>query len=109
MPLARSSRELGRVAAEVASRIPACGPFTYNVNDRTFPGQPRGTYALCLEGSAGVLHANWLPSTGPGKRWILVMRLYLPEPDVLDRSWSPPPIPKPDREHWSHQRSPGSR
>ena len=39
---------------------------------------------------AGVPHANWLPSTGPGKPWILVMRLYLPKPDVLDGSWSPP-------------------
>lgn len=38
----------------------------------------------------GVAESNWLPSTGPGKEWALVMRLYLPRPEVLDGSWSPP-------------------
>jgi hypothetical protein len=36
--------------------------------------------------------ANWLPSTGPGKPWAIVMRLFLPKPDVLDGSWTPPPM-----------------
>jgi hypothetical protein len=53
----------------------AAGGFTIHIAPQPPPGVP---------------HANWLPSTGPGKPWILVMRLYLPKPDVLDGSWSPP-------------------
>jgi hypothetical protein len=34
--------------------------------------------------------SNWLPSTGPGEAWTLVLRLYLPRADVLNATWSPP-------------------
>ena len=40
----------------------------------------------------GVTDSNWLPSTGPGEPWVLVMRLYLPRQDVLDGGWTPPPM-----------------
>lgn len=35
--------------------------------------------------------SNWLPSTGPSKSFSLKMHLYLPEPDALDGTRSPPP------------------
>ena len=34
--------------------------------------------------------SNWLPSTGPGDAWSIVLRLYLPHADVLNATWSPP-------------------
>ena len=34
--------------------------------------------------------ANWLPA--PAGPFIVVMRLYLPEPKALDGSWTPPPL-----------------
>ena len=47
-------------------------------------------WSITLYSHPDVPESNWLPSTGPGKPWVLVMRLYLPKPDVLDGSWTPP-------------------
>ena len=48
------------------------------------------TIHVAPELPADVSEANWLPSTGPGNPWAIVMRLYLPKADVLDGSWAPP-------------------
>jgi hypothetical protein len=67
----------------------------YSISYRTdLSADPDGGFTIHIapEQPAGVPHANWLPSTGPGKPWVLVMRLYLPGRDVLDGSWSPPPM-----------------
>jgi hypothetical protein len=55
--------------------LDADGGFTIHISPELPPDVPK---------------AHWLPSTGPGKPWVLVMRLYLPKPDVLDGSWTPP-------------------
>jgi hypothetical protein len=65
----------------------------YSISFRTdLTPDPDGgfTIYISLELPPDVPEANWLPSTGPGKPWAIVMRLYLPKPDVLDGSWTPP-------------------
>jgi hypothetical protein len=42
------------------------------------------------ERSEGAPEANWLPSTGPGRPYALILRMYLPADDVLDGTWHPP-------------------
>lgn len=35
--------------------------------------------------------SNWLPSTSKGS-FFLVMRTYIPGPDIVDQGWAPPPV-----------------
>jgi hypothetical protein len=65
----------------------------YSINYRTdlAPDDDGGfTIHIAAEQPAGVPVSNWLPSTGPGKPWTIVLRLYLPGADVLSAAWSPP-------------------
>jgi hypothetical protein len=69
-------------------RPPALGPGGPQLLRRR-PALKRH-WSITLYSHPDVPESNWLPSTGPGKPWVLVMRLYLPKPDVLDGSWTPP-------------------
>jgi hypothetical protein len=65
----------------------------YSISFRTdLNPDPDGGFTLRIapDRPPGTPEANWLPSTPPGKPWVLVMRLYLPKTDVLDGTWSPP-------------------
>jgi hypothetical protein len=67
----------------------------YSVSFRTelTPGTDGGfTIYIAPQLPADVPDANWLPSTGPGKPRAIVMRFYLPKPNVLDGSWIPRPM-----------------
>ena len=67
----------------------------YSVSSRTtLQADPDGGFTIHIapQQPAGAPQDNWLPSTGPGQPWALVLRLYLPRADVLDGSWTPPPM-----------------
>jgi hypothetical protein len=67
------------------------GKYTISFRTDLTPDADGGfTIHISPELPPDVPESNWLPSTGPGKPWVLVMRLYLPKPDVLDGSWTPP-------------------
>lgn len=71
----------------------------YSVGDRTsdLVHRPDGSVVIEIGATApsgsGV---NWLPSPKAGP-FYLMMRLYQPRADVLDRRWSPPPIVRIDK------------
>jgi len=65
----------------------------YSISYRTdlaFDDDGGFTIHIAAEQPDGVPVSNWLPSTGVGQAWSIVLRLYLPRADVLDGSWSPP-------------------
>jgi len=66
----------------------------YAIGDRT-PSLVRGedgslTIHISHEEPAGEGRANWLPA--PAGPFHLMMRLYMPRPEVLDGAWVPPPV-----------------
>jgi hypothetical protein len=65
----------------------------YSISYRTeLTRDPDGGFTIHIapEQPADTPASNWLPSTGPGKAWSMVLRLYLPRADVLNATWSPP-------------------
>ena len=67
----------------------------YSVSERTgiIPDEDGGfTIYLAATAPTNVPPANWLPSTGPSQRYSMVLRMYLPKAEVLDGSWTPPPL-----------------
>ena len=67
----------------------------YAVGDRTAGLQtdPDGalTISIQAESPGDGQEANWLPCPPEGT-WFVVLRLYLPHPEVVDASWECPPI-----------------
>ena len=67
----------------------------YAVGDRTAGLQrdPDGalTISIQAESPGEGQDANWLPCPAEGT-WFLVLRLYLPQPEVIDATWECPPI-----------------
>ena len=67
----------------------------YSVGDRT-PGlahDPDGGLTICLQpGSPGKeREANWLP-TSAEHPWFVILRMYLPQPAVIEAKWECPGI-----------------
>ncbi len=67
----------------------------YAVGDRTtgLRQAPDGalTISIQAESPGEGQEANWLPCPAEGT-WFLVLRLYLPRPEVIDARWQCPPI-----------------
>ena len=67
----------------------------YSIGDRTagLKTDPDGglTIHLQVESPGGDAEANWLPSPSDGE-WFVVLRMYLPRPEVIDAKWECPPI-----------------
>jgi hypothetical protein len=68
----------------------------WSIGDRT-PGLvygPDGSLELLVqqERPAGPDVANWLPA--PNGPFMLLMRLYIPKPAILNGAWTPPPVTK---------------
>ena len=68
----------------------------WSIGDRT-PGlvyDEDGALEIIIqhEDPNNALSANWLPA--PNGPFMLLMRLYLPKNEALDRSWLPPPVSK---------------
>lgn len=72
----------------------------YSIGDRTsgVVAQADGTVEIRLQSEAPPDSAkvNWLPA--PKAPFYLMMRLYIPRSQVIDRSWSPPPVERVDAE-----------
>ena len=82
--------------------------ITYNVNDRTFPEHPHGTFAICLAGSDPDIPDGAVRLDIPSGKAKLLSQLAAqhrsrrplgdrdwplpPQPDVLDGSWTPPAV-----------------
>ena len=67
----------------------------YSVSGRTdLEADSDGSFTITIahEQPPEAPEANWLPSTPPGKPFALVLRLYLPRREVLEGTWSPPPM-----------------
>jgi hypothetical protein len=67
----------------------------YAIGDRT-PGLVRerdGALSLWISRGepGGARSANWLPAPAKGP-YAMVLRLYLPRPQAISRSWAPPRI-----------------
>jgi hypothetical protein len=66
----------------------------YSIGDRTpslvFGADGSLTISIGREPPAGDSRTNWLPA--PEGPFYLMMRLYVPRPEVLDGSWVPPPV-----------------
>jgi hypothetical protein len=65
----------------------------YALGDRdTMRAAPDGTLDILIQHDdpGPEQRANWLPA--PAGPFRLIMRLYDPEPPVLDGSWAPPPV-----------------
>ncbi|MGZ4233844.1 MAG: DUF1214 domain-containing protein, partial [Solirubrobacteraceae bacterium] len=43
------------------------------------------------ESPGGEDEANWLPSPADGE-FFVILRMYLPRPEVIDATWECPPI-----------------
>ena len=68
----------------------------YSIGDRT-PGVARAsdssvTIYLQKDSPGPGREANWLPA--PDGPFYLILRLYIPRPEILDGSWTPPPVRK---------------
>jgi hypothetical protein len=71
----------------------------YLLNSTTMDRYVRGedgslTFHISKDSPGEELEPNWLPA--PDGPFYLVMRLYGPESDALDGSWTPPPAKKAD-------------
>jgi hypothetical protein len=65
----------------------------YLLNSSTLGTYKRGedgsiTFYIQKDSPGASLEPNWLPA--PDGRFYLVLRLYLPEPEVFDGKWKPP-------------------
>lgn len=61
----------------------------YAINDRT-PGlrfKPDGSLTITIQHNPPTDKANWLPA--PAGRFYLVIRAYMPRPELLEGKWSP--------------------
>ena len=67
----------------------------YSIGDRTAGLKTDAdgglTIRLQAESPGGDEEANWLPCPSDGE-WFLVLRIYLPRPEVIEARWECPPI-----------------
>jgi len=67
----------------------------YSIGDRTagLKKDADGGLTLWLQSEApdGDAAANWLPAPTEGE-WFVILRMYLPRPEVIDATWECPPI-----------------
>lgn len=67
----------------------------YSIGNRTggLKSDPDGGLTIYLQASApdGDKQSNWLPSPASGG-YLLVLRTYLPSPNIIERRWQPPGI-----------------
>ncbi len=71
----------------------------FSIGDRT-PGLRRDadgglTIYVQSESPAGDTRANWLPSPSQGP-FMLILRAYLPEPEIIEQRWQPPALRRQD-------------
>jgi hypothetical protein len=81
---------------DTASQLLVDNPLDrYLINSAMLPGlkaNERGEILLYLqhESPGKELESNWLPA--PSAPFYAVMRLYLPKPEALDKSWIAPHV-----------------
>ncbi|HEY5248855.1 MAG TPA: DUF1214 domain-containing protein, partial [Dermatophilaceae bacterium] len=67
----------------------------YSIGDRTagLDKDPDGglTISIQAESPGKDAAANWLPSPATDG-WFVILRLYLPHPEVIEATWECPPI-----------------